>query len=59
MGDRRGPIIGGLILIGIGVLFLLREIAPGIDVGSLWPIASVLLGIALVILSIRPDRREG
>ena len=29
MADRRGPIIGGLILIGIGVLFLVREVVAG------------------------------
>ncbi len=56
MGDRRGPIIGGIILIAIGVLFLIREAVPGIDIGSLWPIASVVLGIGLVVLSIRPSR---
>jgi hypothetical protein len=52
----RGAIVGGIILIGLGALFLAREIVPDFEVGRLWPIASVALGIALVLLSIRPGR---
>ena len=52
----RGAIAAGLVLIAIGALFLAREAVPGFDLGRLWPIASVALGLVLVVLSIRPGR---
>jgi membrane-bound ClpP family serine protease len=52
----RGPIAAGLVLIVIGLLFFAREAIPGFDFGQLWPIASVILGVALLVLSIRPGR---
>jgi len=52
----RGPIAAGLVLIAIGGLFLAREAIPGFDVGRLWPIASLVLGVTLLVLSIRPGR---
>lgn len=52
----RGAIAAGLVLILIGALFLAREAIPGFDLGRLWPIASVVLGVVLVVLSIRPGR---
>lgn len=56
MSGRRGPVIAGLILIAIGGLFLARQAIPDLDTGLVWPIASVVLGIILVVLSIRPGR---
>jgi hypothetical protein len=52
----RGPVAAGLVLIVIGGLFLAREAIPGFDVGQLWPIASVVLGVTLLVLSVRPSR---
>ncbi len=54
----RGAIAAGLVLIIIGALFLAREALPGFDLGRLWPIASVVLGVVLVVLSFRPGRPE-
>jgi hypothetical protein len=53
----RGALVGGLVLILIGVLFLARELVPGFELRGLLPIASVALGIVLIVLSVRPDRR--
>ncbi len=53
-GGRRGAIIAGLILVGLGGLFLLRELFPAFDASLAWPIASVILGVVLVILAFRP-----
>lgn len=55
----RGPVAAGLALIVIGGLFLAREAIPGFDFERLWPIASVVLGVTLLVLSLRPARSSG
>jgi hypothetical protein len=55
-GGRRAAIVAGLILVGLGALFLAREFVPAFDTSVAWPTASVILGVVLVILSIRPGR---
>ena len=55
-GGRRGAIVFGLILVLIGAYLLIREFAPAVDLGLVWPIASIVLGVVLVILSIRPKQ---
>jgi hypothetical protein len=52
----RGPIVAGLVLILLGALFLARELVPGFDLARLLPVAAVLLGLALIVLSVRPAR---
>jgi uncharacterized protein DUF2154/cell wall-active antibiotic response 4TMS protein YvqF len=47
---RRGSLGWGLVLIGIGVLFLVAQLRPGFDPWQLlwkyWPILLILLGVA-------------
>ena len=52
----RGTVLAGLILILIGSLFLAREFVPGLDLGRLWPIGSLILGLVFLVASIRPGR---
>lgn len=52
----RGSVLAGLILILIGGLFLARELVPGLDLGRLWPIGSLILGLVFIVASIRPGR---
>jgi uncharacterized membrane protein HdeD (DUF308 family) len=56
MNARRGPLLAGLVLIVVGALLLARELVPAFDIGVILPVASVLLGIALMVLSVRPTR---
>ena len=53
----RGPLIAGLVFIGIGALLLVREFVPAIEWGTVWPWASIVLGVVLLGLSVRrrPD----
>ncbi len=55
----RGSTAAGLVLIAIGVLFLAREAVPEFELGRLWPVASVVLGVTLLVLSIRSGRAGG
>jgi phage shock protein C len=55
-GGRRGAIVVGLVLVLVGAYLLIRQLAPAVDLSLAWPIASIVLGVALVILSVRPKR---
>lgn len=46
--DRRTRWIGGLLL-GLGALFLLNNLAPWFHAGRLWPLALIAVGLALLI----------
>ena len=45
----KGSLIGGLILITLGTLFLINQLVPNIDFGDLWPILLVVIGAGLLI----------
>jgi hypothetical protein len=46
---RSGAIIGGLILVSLGAIFLLDEFVPGFEIGRLWPLILVAIGVALLV----------
>ena len=54
--NGRGPLVAGLVLIGLGAFFLLRELVPELSWSTIWPWASIALGVVLIVLSIRPSR---
>jgi phage shock protein C len=47
----RGNLIGGLVLITLGALFLADEFIPNVSFGDLWPLILVVIGIGLLINS--------
>lgn len=53
-----GTLVFGLVLVGLGAYFLIREYVPQIDTDLLWPIGLVALGIVLVVASLRRPRPE-
>lgn len=58
--DRaRAGLIGGVVLIGLGALFLLREFVPAFDFDLIWPAALIGLGVVLVVVAVAPSRRSG
>ncbi|MCK5840273.1 MAG: PspC domain-containing protein [Bacteroidales bacterium] len=44
----KGSLIGGIILITIGVLFLIDKFFPRLDFGDLWPIILIVAGILIL-----------
>jgi len=54
----RAALIGGLALILIGGLFLVRQFIPAIDFGAWWPLILVGIGVILVVMSMAPGRRS-
>jgi phage shock protein PspC (stress-responsive transcriptional regulator) len=53
-----GTMVFGLVLVGLGAWFLIREYVPQIDTDLLWPIGLVVLGIVLVVASLRRPPAE-
>ncbi len=47
--DRHGMVIGGLIVLGIGLIFLLSNLEIIPDLGRMWPLILVVIGFALLI----------
>lgn len=45
---QKGNLIGGLVLITLGAIFLADQFIPGIDFGDLWPIILIVIGVALL-----------
>lgn len=52
-GSGGGAMVFGVILIGLGAYFLIDEYLPQVDLNALWPIGLVLIGIALLVVSLR------
>lgn len=51
---RGGPsVIVGIVLVALGLWFLLRRFIPAIDADLVWPALLVLLGLVLVVASLR------
>lgn len=54
--DFRGEKIAGIIVLGLGLLFLLEQFIPNFSFGRLWPL--ILIFIGLMILAGAARRRE-
>jgi phage shock protein C len=46
---QKGSLVGGLVLITLGILFLVNQIVPNVDFGDLWPVLIVVIGAGLLI----------
>jgi len=47
--SNRGGLIGGLVLITLGSIFLADRFIPRIDFGDLWPLILVVIGAVLIV----------
>ena len=52
-GDPLPGIIGGLVLVGLGLYFLLRD-QLSVDWALVWPAGLVALGVVVVLAAFRP-----
>ncbi len=46
---QKGSLIGGLVLITLGILFLADEFFPSFDFSDLWPVIIIVIGVGLLI----------
>lgn len=54
----HGNLVGGLVLITLGILFLIDKFVPCVDFGDLWPIILVVIGIGLIINSFYKSKTQ-
>jgi hypothetical protein len=47
--ERRGLLIGGLITLGVGLIFLLSNLGILPDIGEMWPLIPIIVGLSLII----------
>jgi hypothetical protein len=45
---RKDNVVGGIILIVLGVLFLARNLIPWFDFSDYWPLILIAIGAALI-----------
>jgi phage shock protein C len=53
----RGSMIGGVILVTLGILFLLDEFIPHLDFGRLWPVLLIIIGTVLIGNTINRNKK--
>ncbi len=56
--DSRGSLIGGIILIGIGFIFLLSNLGIIPHIGSMWPLFLIIVGIAIILGGSRRSKKN-
>lgn len=50
--ETSGALLVGIILIGAGAFFLLREYVPSIDTNLLWPLLAIGLGVLFIVAAL-------
>jgi hypothetical protein len=48
-GDVRPKLVGGLILVGMGCLFLLTNLGILPNLHVLWPVFLIIVGVAIIV----------
>ena len=56
--DRRGMLVGGLITLGIGIIFLMVNLGILPDFGEMWPLIPIIVGISLIIGSFYKGKKS-
>ena len=60
--ENRNSLIGGIVLITLGIIFLANRFIPNIHFGDIWPLALVIIGGVLIATSLaerKSDKKEG
>ena len=56
---RHGMVIGGLIVLGLGIVFLLANLEIIPDIGTMWPLILVVIGIAILVGAVVKKEKKG
>jgi len=55
---NKGSLIGGLVLITLGSLFLADELIPQVNFGDLWPVILIVIGVGLLVNAVVKRNRN-
>jgi phage shock protein C len=55
---KHKGLIGGLVLITLGILFLIQEFSETLDFGDLWPVLLVVIGLGLLFIAVAGRNEE-
>jgi phage shock protein C len=58
LNPNKGSLIGGLVLITLGALFLADQLIPQIQFEDLWPIILIVVGVGLLIKTITKKNQD-
>jgi len=56
--DSRSNLIGGIILIGVGFIFLLSNLGIVPHIGTMWPLFLIIVGIAIIVGGSRRKKKD-
>lgn len=56
---QRGNVVGGMVLIFLGVLFLAQNYIPDFHFSDTWPLLLVAIGAGLIISAMRREEGKG
>ncbi len=56
--DSRGMFVGGMIVTGIGVFFLLVNLDLIPHLGKMWPLFPIIVGVALIVGSFKRSESD-
>jgi hypothetical protein len=53
-----GSLVAGLVLVMVGTYFLVRQVAPTVDVDRLWPFGAIGIGLVLLVAAVVAPERD-
>lgn len=56
--SNRGGLIGGLVLITLGAIFLADKLIPRINFGDIWPLILVVVGAVLIATNFSDQKKN-
>lgn len=56
--ENRNALIGGIVLISLGLIFLANRFIPNVNFHDLWPLVLVVLGGVLIATSVAEHKKD-
>ena len=56
--QKNGPLMSGIMILGIGLIFLLSNLRIIPDLGKTWPLFLIVIGVSLVMRALRKEHAQ-
>lgn len=57
--SQIGQIQGGIIVLGVGIIFLLSNLGYIPGIGRMWPLLPIIVGVAIILGGLMSRGRDG